>query len=192
MARRDADGFIYIVDRSKDMIITGGFNVFPREVEDVLTQHPAVAAAAVIGVPDAKWGEAVKAVVVLKPGASVAPEELIALVREHKGPVQAPKSVEFIECAAGDGLRQTRQEGAAGALLDRARTRRALGPQGAARRPTWRYQAASSRATMSFASSIRRGLLRTHMFSNAPAAIRSNCARSTLGRAAGSACQGRR
>jgi fatty-acyl-CoA synthase len=54
MARRDADGFIYIVDRSKDMIISGGFNVFPREVEDVLTRHPAVAGAAVIGVPDEK------------------------------------------------------------------------------------------------------------------------------------------
>jgi fatty-acyl-CoA synthase len=104
MARRDADGFIYIVDRSKDLIITGGFNVFPREVEDVLTQHPAVGAAAVIGVPDAKWGEAVKAVVVLKPGARVAPEELIALVREHKGPVQAPKSVDFIESLPVTGL----------------------------------------------------------------------------------------
>jgi len=104
MARRDADGFIYIVDRSKDMIISGGFNVFPREVEDVLTRHPAVAAAAVIGVPDAKWGEAVKAVVVLKPGSSAHPEELIALVREHKGPVQAPKSVDFVDALPVTGL----------------------------------------------------------------------------------------
>jgi fatty-acyl-CoA synthase len=104
MARYDADGFIYIVDRSKDMIISGGFNVFPREVEDVLTRHPAVAAAAVIGVPDPKWGEAVKAVVVLKPGASAQPEELIALVREHKGPVQAPKSVEFVDALPVTGL----------------------------------------------------------------------------------------
>jgi fatty-acyl-CoA synthase len=104
MARCDADGFIYIVDRSKDMIISGGFNVFPREVEDVLTRHPAVAAAAVIGVPDPKWGEAVKAVVVLKPGASAQPEELIALVREHKGPVQAPKSVEFVDALPVTGL----------------------------------------------------------------------------------------
>jgi len=104
MARRDTDGFIYIVDRSKDLIITGGFNVFPREVEDVLTRHPAVAAAAVIGVPDEKWGEAVKAVVVLKAGETVAPEALIALVREHKGPVQAPKSVDFVDALPVTGL----------------------------------------------------------------------------------------
>jgi len=104
MARRDADGFIYIVDRSKDLIITGGFNVFPREVEDVLTRHPAVAAAAVIGVPDEKWGEAVKAVVVLKAGETVAAEVLIALVREHKGPVQAPKSVDFVDALPVTGL----------------------------------------------------------------------------------------
>ena len=104
MARRDADGFIYIVDRSKDMIISGGFNVYPREVEDVLTRHPAVAAAAVIGVPDPKWGEAVKALVVLKAGARAHAEELIALVREHKGPVQAPKSVDFAEALPVTGL----------------------------------------------------------------------------------------
>jgi fatty-acyl-CoA synthase len=104
MARRDADGFIYIVDRSKDLIISGGFNVFPREVEDVLTRHPAVAAAAVIGVPDEKWGEAVKAVVVLKAGETVAAEALIALVREHKGPVQAPKSIDFVDALPVTGL----------------------------------------------------------------------------------------
>ncbi|MCW5729390.1 MAG: AMP-binding protein [Alphaproteobacteria bacterium] len=97
MAYRDADDFYYIVDRLKDMIVSGGFNVFPREVEDVLTAHPAVAMAAVIGVPDEKWGEAVKAVIVRKPGASVTEEELIRLVRERKGPVHAPKSVDFAE-----------------------------------------------------------------------------------------------
>jgi fatty-acyl-CoA synthase len=104
MARSDADGFLYIVDRSKDMIVTGGFNVFPREIEDVLTTHPAVAAAGVIGVPDPQWGEAVKAVVVLRPGASVDAAELIALVREAKGPVQAPKSVEFVDALPVTGL----------------------------------------------------------------------------------------
>jgi len=79
------------------MIVSGGFNVFPREVEDVLAGHPALSAVAVIGVPDEKWGEAVKALAVLRPGARVDPAELIALVKEHKGPVYAPKTVEFLE-----------------------------------------------------------------------------------------------
>jgi fatty-acyl-CoA synthase len=97
VAIRNPDGFLRIVDRKKDMIVTGGFNVFAREVEDVLVTHPAVREAAVIGVPDPKWGETVKAIVVLVPGEAVAAEELIALVRDRKGPVQAPKSVEFID-----------------------------------------------------------------------------------------------
>jgi fatty-acyl-CoA synthase len=86
------------------MIISGGFNVYPREVEDVLSQHPAVAAAAVVGIPDAKWGEAVHAQVVLRVGASVAAEELMALVRERKGAVQAPKSIEFVAALPVTGL----------------------------------------------------------------------------------------
>lgn len=97
VAREDAAGFWYIVDRTKDMIVSGGFNVFPREVEDVLTTHPTVAAAAVIGVPDDKWGEAVKAVVVARPGATIDADELIALVRDRKGPVYAPKSVDVVD-----------------------------------------------------------------------------------------------
>ena len=97
VAIRSADGFLRIVDRKKDMIVTGGFNVFAREVEDVLVTHPAVREAAVIGVPDAKWGETVKAIVVLVPGETVPAEDLIALVRDRKGPVQAPKSIEFID-----------------------------------------------------------------------------------------------
>lgn len=104
LARRDEQGYLYIVDRSKDMIISGGFNVFPREVEDVLTRHPDVAAAAVIGVPDAKWGEAVKAFVVLREGAQTHAEALIALVREAKGAVQAPKSVDFVDALPVTGL----------------------------------------------------------------------------------------
>jgi fatty-acyl-CoA synthase len=94
---RDDDGFFYLVDRKKDMIVSGGFNVFPREIEDVLGEHPAVSTVAVIGVPDDKWGEAVKALVVLRPGAQADPAELTALVRERKGPVCAPKSVEFLD-----------------------------------------------------------------------------------------------
>jgi len=94
---RDEDGFFYIVDRKKDMIVSGGFNVYPREVEDVIARHVAVSMVAVIGVPDDKWGEAVKALVVLRPGASVEAADLIALVRDHKGPIYAPKSVEFID-----------------------------------------------------------------------------------------------
>lgn len=97
VAIKGPDGFFRIVDRKKDMIVTGGFNVYAREVEDVIIEHPAVRQAAVIGVPDARWGEAVKAVVVLEPGAQVTPDELIALVRDRKGAVQAPKSVEFID-----------------------------------------------------------------------------------------------
>jgi fatty-acyl-CoA synthase len=97
MATRDEQGFLYIVDRKKDMIVSGGFNVFPREIEDVLAAHPAVSSVAVIGVPDDRWGEAVKALVVPRPGARLDAAELIALVRDRKGPVCAPKSVELIE-----------------------------------------------------------------------------------------------
>jgi len=96
VARADDEGFLYIVDRKKDMIITGGFNVYPREVEDVISTHPAVSAVAVIGVPDERWGESVKAVVVRRPGETVEAEELISLVKDAKGSVQAPKSVDFI------------------------------------------------------------------------------------------------
>lgn len=97
VAIKGPDGFLRIVDRKKDMIVTGGFNVFAREVEDVIATHPAVRHVAVIGTPDPKWGETVHAVVVLVPGQSVEAAELIALVRERKGAVQAPKSVEFVD-----------------------------------------------------------------------------------------------
>jgi fatty-acyl-CoA synthase len=104
MARADGEGFLYIVDRKKDLIISGGFNVFPREIEDVLAEHPAVAMSVVLGVPDERWGEAVKAVVVAKPGATVDPEELVALVKERKGPVYAPKSVDVVDAIPLTGL----------------------------------------------------------------------------------------
>lgn len=93
----DDEGFITIVDRKKDMIITGGFNVFPNEVEQVLSTHPAVQDCAVIGIPDEKWGEAVKAVIQLKPGQNCDEAALIELCKQELGSVKAPKSVDFID-----------------------------------------------------------------------------------------------
>ena len=93
----DEDGFLVLLDRKKDMIISGGFNVFPGEVEQVLWSHPAVQDCAVIGIPDEKWGEAVKAVIELKPGMTVKPDELIQLAKEKLGGVKAPKSVDFVD-----------------------------------------------------------------------------------------------
>ena len=104
MAYRDEHGFYYIVDRSKDMIISGGFNVFPKEIEDVLSGHPGVSSAAVIGIPDEKWGEMVLAVVVPKPGQNLSFEELAALVKEKKGPIYAPKKIEFVDSIPVTGL----------------------------------------------------------------------------------------
>jgi acyl-CoA synthetase (AMP-forming)/AMP-acid ligase II len=93
----DDEGFLYVQDRTKDMIVSGGENVYPREVEDVLFQHAAVADAAVIGVPDAKWGEAVKAVVVLKPGQSASAEELMRFCDGRLAGYKRPRSVDFID-----------------------------------------------------------------------------------------------
>ncbi|MGE0151923.1 MAG: class I adenylate-forming enzyme family protein [Reyranellaceae bacterium] len=92
---RDADGYIYIVDRIRDMVVSGGFNIFPFEIEQVLMKHPAVQDCAVVGVPDEKWGEAVKAVVLLAPGSKASEEELIAFAKTELGGMKAPKSVEF-------------------------------------------------------------------------------------------------
>jgi len=93
----DAEGYLHITDRKKDMIITGGFNVYPSEVEQVIWSHPAVQDCAVIGVPDEQWGEAVKAVVELNAGQQVRADELIALCKDRLGSVKAPKSVEFVD-----------------------------------------------------------------------------------------------
>jgi len=90
---KDDDGFIYIVDRKKDMIITGGFNVFPTEVEQVIWAHPAVQDCAVVGAPDDKWGEAVTAVIEVKTGSSLEGDELIAWCKERLGSVKTPKQV---------------------------------------------------------------------------------------------------
>ncbi|MCU0596563.1 MAG: long-chain-fatty-acid--CoA ligase [Desulfobacterota bacterium] len=97
LAYCDEKGFIYIVDRKKDMIVSGGENVYSREVEDVLYKHPAVAEAAVIGVPDPRWVERVHAVIALKPGSRLSDREMIAFCKEHIASYKAPKSVEFVD-----------------------------------------------------------------------------------------------
>ena len=91
----DEDGFLFIVDRIKDLIIRGGYNVYPREVEEVLYAHPAVAEAAVIGVPDPKLGEEVRAIVAVKPGQSVTEAELIEFVKERAAAYKYPRAIEF-------------------------------------------------------------------------------------------------
>ena len=91
----DPEGYIYITDRKKDMILVGGFNVYPREVEDILFQHPKVAIAAVVGVSDAKSGEAVKAFIQLKPGETATEEEIMAFCRENMAGYKRPKTIEF-------------------------------------------------------------------------------------------------
>jgi acyl-CoA synthetase (AMP-forming)/AMP-acid ligase II len=93
----DEDGYLYIHDRVKDMIISGGENVYPAEVENAIYAHPKVADVAVIGVPDAKWGEAVKACVVVKAGEDLTEAEVIAHARQHIAGYKCPKSVDFIE-----------------------------------------------------------------------------------------------
>lgn len=95
LARRDADGFIYVVDRKKDMIKTGGQNVYPRELEGVLATHPAIAEVAVVGVPDPVWGENVIAVVVLREGANATTEEIIAHFLDQLASYKKPKEIVF-------------------------------------------------------------------------------------------------
>src|SRR5918993_5799988 len=94
---RDADGFFYIVDRKSDMIIRGGENIYPREIDEVLYQHPDIAAAAVIGVPDDLYGEEVAAVVVLKPGASASEQEVIDYCKARLADFKCPKTVRFVD-----------------------------------------------------------------------------------------------
>jgi long-chain acyl-CoA synthetase len=93
----DEKGFIYIVDRKKDMIVSGGENVYPREIEEVLYRHPAIAEVAVIGIPDPVWVERVHAIVVLKEHAAAEEKELITFCKEHMASYKAPKSIEFVD-----------------------------------------------------------------------------------------------
>ena len=97
LATVDEEGYVFIVDRTKDMIISGGYNVYPREVEEVLYRHSAVRECAVIGVPDDKWGESVKAVVALRPGAAATAEELIGHCRTLLAGYKKPQSVDFMD-----------------------------------------------------------------------------------------------
>jgi long-chain acyl-CoA synthetase len=97
IGKRDADGYFYIVDRVKDMIIRGGFNVYPRELEEVLLTHPEVSLAAVVGVPDTRYGEEVKAFVIRTPGATVTEGELVAWCRQNMAAYKYPRLVEFTD-----------------------------------------------------------------------------------------------
>ena len=96
LAKIDDDGFYYIVDRSKDMIIRGGYNVYPREIEEVLLTHPDVSLAAVVGVPHDSHGEEIKAYVILNDGASVTPDELVAWGKEQMAAYKYPRLVEVV------------------------------------------------------------------------------------------------
>ncbi|PZT69024.1 AMP-dependent synthetase [Streptomyces sp. SW4] len=96
LARRRSDGYVFIVDRKKDMIVSGGFNIYATEVESVLHRHPGVYEAAVVGVPDERWGEAVKAVVVPRDAASLTEAELVAFCAEHLSRMKKPRSVDFV------------------------------------------------------------------------------------------------
>jgi acyl-CoA synthetase (AMP-forming)/AMP-acid ligase II len=97
MAYMDEDGYIYLVDRAKDMIVSGGTNVYPVEVENIILQMEGIADVGVIGVPDEKWGEQVKAIVVLKPGYKVSEEEIINYCRQYLAGFKIPKTVDYID-----------------------------------------------------------------------------------------------
>jgi long-chain acyl-CoA synthetase len=96
VAVRDDDGYLYLVDRKKDLIIVSGFNVYPAEVEEVLVRHPAVAEAAVVGMPDERTGEAVRALVVLREGAAATPEEVTDFARTYLARFKIPKVLEIV------------------------------------------------------------------------------------------------
>jgi acyl-CoA synthetase (AMP-forming)/AMP-acid ligase II len=114
LGRSDEAGYIYLADRKEDKIITGGFNVYPAEVEGTMVEHAAVAECAVFAVPDAKWGEAIRAAVTLHPGANATPEELIAFAKEHLARFKVPKAIDVVpqlpKTAVGKILRRALRE----------------------------------------------------------------------------------
>jgi long-chain acyl-CoA synthetase len=114
LGHMDEDGFVFIVDRAKDMIITGGENVYSVEVEDAIMSHPAVLEAAVIGAPDEEWGEAVLAVVALKPEASVTESELRDACKERIAAFKVPKRVEFVDALPKTGAGKVYKKGLRG------------------------------------------------------------------------------
>jgi acyl-CoA synthetase (AMP-forming)/AMP-acid ligase II len=97
LARIDARGYLFIVDRKKDMVISGGVNIYPREAEEVLARHPAVAEVAVYGIPDPLWGEALAATVVLRPGAQAGADELLAFARSQLAGFKLPKQLQLAD-----------------------------------------------------------------------------------------------
>jgi acyl-CoA synthetase (AMP-forming)/AMP-acid ligase II len=97
MGRMDEEGFLYIVDRKKDMIISGGENIYPREIEELLYRHPKIQDAAVVGIPDPLWGESVRAFVVLRAGESMAEEEVVDFCKSHLASYKKPRSVKFVD-----------------------------------------------------------------------------------------------
>jgi long-chain acyl-CoA synthetase len=110
LARRDEEGYLYIVDRKKDMVISGGLNIYPREIEEVLHRHPAIREAAVIGVPDEHWGERLRAFVVPRPGMTLDPADVDAFCRESLSGYKVPRELRLVEAlprnAAGKVLKQ--------------------------------------------------------------------------------------
>ena len=121
-AYMDEDGYVYIQDRIKDMIISGGENIYPAQVESAIYGHPAVAEVAVIGVPDDTWGEAVKACIVPREGQTVDAEDIIAWARERLAGFKVPKTVDVIAAYAAQSIGQDPSPRIAYALLGRART----------------------------------------------------------------------
>jgi long-chain acyl-CoA synthetase len=97
LAKRDEEGHVYIVDRIKDMVISGGVNIYPREIEEVLVKHPEIAEAAIVGVPDERWGERLKAFIVAAPGSELDAEGVTAYCEARISRMKTPKDVEFIE-----------------------------------------------------------------------------------------------
>ncbi len=111
LAVMDGEGYVTIVDRKKDMILTGGENVYSTEVENVLYMHPAILECAVIGVPDEKWGEAVRAVVVLRPGQAAGEQEIIQFCKDRMAHYKAPKSIDFLDALPRTGSGKIHKKG---------------------------------------------------------------------------------